>query len=383
MEVTDYELFQVAPRWQFLKLETDTDHVGWGEPILESRADAVASTVRNLLDEYVVGRDAAPIERRWQEMYRGEFYRGGGVHMSAIAGIDQALWDLKGKHLGVPVHELLGGRARDRVQAYAHVHGDTPEAAAEQAASLVDQGFTTLKCSTHMEWEWLDTPAAVAALRERLETIREAVGDDVDLGVDFHGRPSKSMAKRLVVALEGADPAFYEEPVAPEKHNALESIADRTSVPIATGERLFERAAFRPLLEAEAVDVVQPDLSHAGGITEVRKIATASATYDAALAPHCPLGPVALAASLQIDACSQNAVLQEQVLNYDEIAGEPVPAYTTDPDVLAVDDEGFLSVPTGAGLGVELDEDRLRAHECDVDWSPPTVHRADGSIAEW
>jgi galactonate dehydratase len=383
MNIRDYELFQVAPRWQFLRLETDTGRVGWGEPILESRAEAVATTVRTLVDEYVLGRDAAPIERRWQEMYRGEFYRGGGVHMSAIAGIDQALWDLKGKRVGEPVHELLGGRARDRVRAYAHVHGDTAEEAAAEAASLVERGFTSLKCSTHMEWEWLDTPAAVETLRTRLGTVREAVGDEVDLAVDFHGRPSKSMAKRLVVALEEYDPLFFEEPVSPEKGQALRSIADRTSVPIATGERLFERAQFRPLLESEAVDVVQPDPSHAGGITELRKIATMSAAYDVALAPHCPLGPISLAAALQIDACSQNAILQEQVLNYETIAGEPVPEYVTDPSALAVDDEGFVGIPTAPGLGVELDEDRLREFERDVDWSPPTVHRADGSVAEW
>lgn len=232
-------------------------------------------------------------------MYRSGFYRGGPVLMSAIAGIDQALWDVKGKRFGAPVYELLGGRARDRIRVYQWIGGDRPSEVGEAAAEKVSEGFTGLKMNATSELRRVDTPAAVREAEERLGEVREAVGPEVDIGVDFHGRVTKPMAKRLAKALEPYEPMFIEEPVLPEHNDALPAIAAHTSIPIATGERMFSRWDFKEVFENGSVDVIQPDLSHAGGITEVKKIADMAEAYDVALAPHCPLGPIALASCIQ------------------------------------------------------------------------------------
>ena len=380
--IADYELFQVPPRWCFLRLETDDGLVGWGEPVVEGRARTVATAVEELLDTYLLGEDPARIEDHWQTMYRGGFYRGGPVLMSAIAGIDQALWDIKGKRHGLPVHELLGGRARDRVRVYQWIGGDRPSDVADEAAAKVDAGFSALKMNATEELRRNDTPATVDAAAERLAAVREAVGDEVDVAVDFHGRASKTMAKRLIDALEPYDPFFVEEPVLAENGEQFETLAARTSTPIATGERHFSRWDFKPVLESGAVDVIQPDLSHAGGITEVHKIAAMAEAYDVALAPHCPLGPVALAACVQVDVCSPNALIQEQSLDIHYNEGGDVPDYLADPSVFDFDD-GYVDVPEGPGLGVEVDEEFVREQAGDVDWHNPVWRHDDGSVAEW
>jgi galactonate dehydratase len=378
MEVTSYELFAVPPRWQFLRVETDAGLVGWGEPVVEGRADATAAAVRTLMDEYLLGRDPLDIEHHWQAMYRGGFYRGGPVLLSALSGIDQALWDIKGKHYDAPVYDLLGGKVRDRIKLYAHCGGDTPEEAAESARDRVDAGFRAVKYGPKPRWEWLDTPAAVDGVRETVAAIREAVGDDVDLALDFHGRPSKAVAKRLAAALEPYDPAFYEEIVGPERTDRLVEVARHTTVPIAVGERQYSRWDFEPILATEAVDVLQPDVSHAGGITELRKIAALAETYDVGIAPHAPLGPVNLAASLHVDACTQNATIQEQIVHQAE-----TPNYLVDDAPFDLDADGFAALPPGPGLGVEVDEDAVRAAATDDAWEAPLVRREDGSVAEW
>ncbi|USZ69961.1 galactonate dehydratase (plasmid) [Halorussus salilacus] len=382
MSVTDYELFEVPPRWLFLRLETSDGLVGWGEPVVEGRAGTVRTAVEELLEGYLLGEDPARIEDHWQTHYRGGFYRGGPVLMSAIAGVDQALWDIKGKRLGAPVHELLGGRARDRIRVYQWIGGDRPDDVGEAAREKVAEGFTALKMNATPELERIDTPAAVAAAADRLAEVREAVGDDVGIGVDFHGRASKSMAKRLVAALEPHDPMFVEEPVLPEHNDALPDIAARTTVPIATGERLYSRWDFKQVFESGAVDVVQPDPSHAGGITEVHKIASMAETYDVALAPHCPLGPVALAAALQIDACTPNALIQEQSLGIHYNEDSDVLDYLADPSVFEFD-SGFVAIPDGPGLGVEVDESVVRERAGEVNWRNPVWRHEDGSVAEW
>ena len=375
MRVTDYELFAVPPRWLFLRIETSDGLVGWGEPIVEGRARTVRAAVEELMDTYIVGADPMRIEHHWQRLYRGGFYRGGPVLMSAIAGIDQALWDVKGRHYGAPVYELLGGAVRDRMRVYQWVGGDRPGDVAAAAAEKVDAGFTGLKMNATAELRHIDTPATVEAAAERLATVRERVGPEVDIGVDVHGRASKAMAKRLVGALEPYEPMFVEEPVRSEHNDALPAIAARTSIPIATGERMYSRWDFRDLLEQGAVDLIQPDVSHAGGISEVRRIAAAAESHDVALAPHCPLGPIALASCLQVDACTPNALIQEQSLDihYNETAD--VLEYLADPDGFDFD---------GPGLGIELDEDviRERATE-DVDCHNPIWTRPDGSVTEW
>ncbi|MFC6953457.1 galactonate dehydratase [Halorubellus litoreus] len=382
MEIVDYDLYEVPPRWLFLRVETDTGLVGWGEPVVEGRAHTVRAAVEELMDAYLVGEDPLPVEDHWQTMYRGGFYRGGPVLMSAIAGIDQALWDIRGKHFDAPAYELLGGPVREKIQVYQWVGGDRPDDVADAAREKVDAGYDALKMNATAELRRVDSPSAVDDAVERLRTVREAVGRDVDVAVDFHGRVSKPMAKRLVAALEPHEPFFVEEPVLPEHLDALPAIQAQTSTPIATGERLYTRGDFRDVLETGAVDVIQPDLSHAGGITEVAKIASMAETYDVALAPHCPLGPIALAACVQVDAVAQNALIQEQSLDihYNETAD--VLDYLADPSVFEFED-GYLPLPDGPGLGVEIDRDVVEDRAGAVDWHNPVWRLEDGSVAEW
>ncbi|ADB63438.1 Mandelate racemase/muconate lactonizing protein (plasmid) [Haloterrigena turkmenica DSM 5511] len=381
--IADYELFEVPPRWLFLKVKTSDGTVGWGEPVVEGRAKSVRTAVEELMDSYLLGENPARIEHHWQTMYRGGFYRGGPILMSAIAGIDQALWDIKGKHYGAPVHNLLGGAVRDRIRIYQWIGGDDPADVAEQAREKVDAGFTALKMNGTGELERIDSPAAVSAAADRMREVREEVGDAVDVGVDFHGRVSKPMAKRLVEVLEPHDPFFVEEPVLPEHLDDLGEIAKHTTISIATGERLFSRFDFKQLFEDGHVDLIQPDLSHAGGITEVKKIASMAEAYDVAMAPHCPLGPVALASCVQVDACSPNALIQEQSLDIHYNETSDVLDYLSDPSVFDYED-GFVEIPDGPGLGVEVDEAYVREQaEKDVDWHNPVWRHDDGSVAEW
>jgi len=382
MIITDYDLYEVPPRWLFLRVETSDGIVGWGEPVVEGRARTVRTAVEELLDTYLLGKDPMRIEDHWQTMYRGGFYRGGPVLMSAIAGIDQALWDIKGKHHDMPVYELLGGKARDRMRVYQWVGGDRPEGVADAAREKVDEGFTALKMNATAELRRVDSPSAVQAAEDRLSAVRDAVGETVDIGVDFHGRVSKSMAKRLATALEPYDPMFIEEPVLPEHNDALPEIACHTTTPIATGERMFSRWDFKEVFEDGCVDVIQPDLSHAGGITEVKKIASMAEAYDVAMAPHCPLGPIALAACLQVDACSPNALIQEQSLDIHYNETSDVQDYLKDPSVFHYRD-GYVDLPEGPGLGIDIDHSYVRMQAGEVNWHNPVWRHDDGSVAEW
>jgi galactonate dehydratase len=381
-EITDYELFEVPPRWLFLRVETSDGRVGWGEPVVEGRARTVKTAVEELFESYLLGADPDPIEDHWQAMYRGGFYRGGPILMSAIAGVDQALWDLKGKQFDAPVHELLGGPVRDRIQIYGWVGGDRPTEVAEAASERVEAGFDALKMNATAEFRRIESPAAIESVSERLATVREAVGSDVGIGVDFHGRVSKPMAKRLAAALAQDDPMFIEEPVLPEHADLLPKIAAHTTIPIATGERLYSREDFKSVLESGGVDVIQPDLSHAGGITEVRKIASMAEAYDVGLAPHCPLGPIALASCLQVDACAHNAFIQEQSLGIHYNQGSDVLDYLADPSVFDYED-GFVGIPDEPGLGIDIDEEHVREQAGTVDWHNPVWRHDDGSVAEW
>ncbi len=383
MTIADYELFEVPPRWLLLKVTTSDGTVGWGEPVVEGRARTVRTAVEELMDNYLLGEDPLRIEHHWQRMYRGGFYRGGPVLMSAIAGVDQALWDIKGKQFGAPVYDLLGGRACDRIRVYQWIGGDRPSDVREAASEKVEEGFTALKMNATSELRRVDTPAAIDSACERVAEVRDAVGDRVDIGVDFHGRASKSMAKRFASALEPYDPMFIEEPVLPEYNDVLPDIAAHTSIPIATGERMYSRWDFREVLTDGAVDVIQPDLSHAGGISEVRKIATMAEAFDVAVAPHCPLGPIALAACIQVDACTPNTLIQEQSLDIHYNDTNDVLDYLADPDVFDYR-EGYVELPDGPGLGVEIDERYVRERaERDVDWHNPVWKHDDGSVAEW
>ena len=382
MKITNLKTWQVPPRWLFLKIETDEGYCGWGEPVIEGRAAAVEAMVAELAD-HLIGYDPRRIEDIWQMLYRGGFYRGGPIQMSAIAGIDQALWDLKGKVLGAPVHDLLGGLVRDRMRMYCWIGGDRPADIGRQAKEVVAKGFTAFKMNGTAEMAIVDSHAKIDEAVARAAEAREAVGPDVGIAIDFHGRVHRPMAKALLRELEPIHPLFVEEPVLPENLHVLPHIAQGLGYPIATGERLFHRSQFRPILESGAVDIVQPDISHCGGITEVRKVATLAETYDVALAPHCPLGPLTLAASLHVDFVSHNAFIQEQSMGIHYNVGNDVLDYLVDPSPLKIVD-GYIAAPTGPGLGVEINEEFVeeRAKEGHR-WRNPIWRHADGSIAEW
>lgn len=381
-DVSRLELLKVPPRWLFLKVTTADGVVGWGEPVVEGRADSVAAAVDELA-EYVRGHSANRIEDLWQVLYRGGFYRGGPILMSAIAGIDQALWDIKGKRLGVPVYELLGGPVRDKMKIYCWVGGDKPEGVAAAAEEKVEAGYTAIKMNASAEMEWIDTPATINQAVRRAAAVREAVGDEVGIGIDFHGRVRRGMAKTLLQKLEPYSPMFVEEPVLPENNDALPVLQQYTSIPIATGERMFSRWDFKEILENQSVDVVQPDLSHAGGITEVKKIAAMAEAYDVGLAPHCPLGPISFAAALQVDFTCVNAFIQETSLDIHYNEGVDLLDYVANPEVFDVDN-GYVERPDGAGLGVEIDEQTVRERaEVGHDWKNPIWRTDDGSVTEW
>jgi galactonate dehydratase len=382
MNIQSMELFLVPPRWLFLKITTSDGLVGWGEPVVEGRAATVKTAVEELGD-YLIGKDAGAIEDIWQVLYRGGFYRGGPILTSAISGIDQALWDIKGKRLGVPVYDLLGGPVRDRMRVYAWVGGDRPAELAESARERVAAGYTALKMNATVELEWIDTRLKIQEAADRIGALRDAVGYGIEIGIDFHGRVHKAMAKVLAKELEQFKPMFYEELVLPENNEALIEIARHTSIPIATGERMFTRWDFKSLLTNGVVDIIQPDLSHAGGISEVRKIAAMAEAYDIAVAPHCPLGPIALAASLQLDFCTPNCFIQEQSLGIHYHQGSDLLDYLVDPNVFHYQG-GYVPRLTGLGLGIELDEAKIRAAaELGHRWRSPIWRNADGSVTEW
>ncbi|MEQ4208287.1 galactonate dehydratase [Actinopolymorpha sp. B9G3] len=381
MRITALRTYPVPPRWLFLRIDTDEGVTGWGEPVVEGRARTVATAVEELA-EYLVGKDPLCIEDHWQVLTKGAFYRGGVVLSSAVAGIDQALWDIAGKVHGVPVHALLGGPVRDRVRVYGWIGGDEPTSLAEAAKRRLDDGMTAVKMNASAQLRLIDTAAEVQAIVERVATVRETVGPEVDIAVDFHGRLTVPMSRRVLPLLEPYLPMFVEEPVVPEVSDRIGEVAAATSVPIATGERLYSRWDFRPVL-GSGVAVIQPDLSHAGGISEVRRIAAMAEAYDVAVAPHCPLGPIALAASLQIGFATPNYLIQEQSIGLHYGEGFDLLDYLVDRSVLTHRD-GFIDRLDRPGLGIEIDERTVeRATQHATDWRTPIWRRDDGSLAEW
>lgn len=382
MKITRLTTLVVPPRWLFLKIETDEGITGWGEPVVEGRAHSVAAAVEELAD-YLVGRDPRNVEDLWTVMYRGGFYRGGPILMSAIAGIDQALWDIKGKALGVSVSELLGGRVRERIRVYSWIGGDRPADTANAARDAVARGFSAVKMNASEELQFVDSHAKVDAVLANMAAVRDAVGKNIGIGVDFHGRVHKPMAKILIKELEPYRPMFIEEPVLSDNYEALKELAPLSCAPIALGERLYSRWDFKRILSEGYVDIIQPDTSHAGGITETRKIASMAEAYDVALALHCPLGPIALAACLQLDGVCYNAFIQEQSLGIHYNQGNDLLDYISNREVLAYQD-GFVAIPNGPGLGIEINEDYvLEQARIGHRWRNPIWRHADGSVAEW
>ncbi|MGZ8344210.1 MAG: galactonate dehydratase [Allosphingosinicella sp.] len=379
MKIARIETFYVPPRWLLVRVEADEGAVGWGEASLEGWAEAVDGAFAALRDRFL-GHDPYRIEDVFQVGYRGGFYRGGPVLMSALAGLEQALWDLKGRALGLPAWEMMGGRVRDRVRAYAWIGGDRPEEIGAAAAARRAQGFSAVKMNATAELDYIGTPRLFDEVIARVEA---AQGAGMDVGLDFHGRVHRPMAKQLAKALEPLGLLFIEEPVLSENPEGLAQLAQLVSTPIALGERLHSRWDFKPFFEAGAVDIIQPDLSHCGGILEGRRIAAMAEAYDVAVAPHCPLGPLALAACLQVAATAPNVALQEMSLGIHYNVGGDLYTFCKDPAPLTATD-GWLAVPTGPGLGIDIDEEAVR--EADKDrhrWRTPIWRHEDGTFAEW
>lgn len=382
MVITSISTYLVRPRWGFVKVVTSDGLVGWGEPVIEGKAATVLACVEEMKD-YLIGADPMQIEDIWNVLYRAGFYRGGPIIMSAIAGIDQALWDIKGKYFNAPIYQLMGGACRDKIRVYSWIGGDRPSDVAKAAKEKQLAGFTAIKMNATEELQMVDSYEKIDAVLERVATIREATGKYFGIAIDFHGRVHKPMAKVLAKKLEEFDPMFIEEPVLCENMEDFKEIAAACNLPIATGERLFSRYDFKRLLMAGGVDIIQPDLSHAGGITEVKKIASMAEAFDVALAPHCPLGPIALSACLQVDATSYNAFIQEQSLgiHYNE-HHEPLDYILNKEDFIFED--GYIKMPKRPGLGVEVNEALvLEESKNPHSWKNPVWRHKDGSVAEW
>jgi galactonate dehydratase len=381
MKIDKVETFLVPPRWLFCRISTDEGVLGWGEPVVEGRAEVVRAAV-GVLAEYLIGQDPLRIEQHWQVLTKGGFYRGGPILSSAVAGLDQALWDIAGKSYGAPVHALLGGPLRDRVRVYAWVGGDEPKAITEAVTAHAEAGMTAVKMNAAGRLSPVPTMAEIAGIVDRVAAARAVLGPDRDIAVDLHGRASLPAARMILPALAPLHPLLVEEPLVPEHTHLLGDLVRGTTVPVATGERLYDRADFLPALTA-GVTVVQPDLSHAGGISEVRRIAALAETYGALLAPHCPLGPIALAASLQVALATPNFLIQEQSMGIHYHVGADLLDYVVDPEPLRIVD-GYIRRTEGPGLGITVDEEAVRrADRAGHTWRNPLWRHRDGSFAEW
>ena len=379
MKIGRIETFYVPPRWLFVRVESEDGAVGWGEASLEGHAEAVDGAFEAMRDRFI-GHDPRRIEDIWQVAYRGGFYRGGPVLMSALAGLEQALWDLKGRVHGLPAWEMLGGKVRQSIRAYAWIGGDRPDEIEGAATARREQGFGAVKMNATAELDWIGTPKL---FDEVIARVQAAQGAGMDVGLDFHGRVHKPMAKQLAKVLEPLGLLFIEEPLLSENHEGLAQIANLTSTPIALGERLYSRWDFKPFLTSGTVDIIQPDLSHAGGILECRKIAAMAEAYDVAVAPHCPLGPLALAACLQLAATTPNVAIQEMSLGIHYNVGHDLLNFVKNPEALSPV-EGYLPIPEEPGLGVTIDEAAVReVHKDRHRWRNPIWRHKDGSFAEW
>ncbi|KAJ9298517.1 hypothetical protein DTO271G3_3484 [Paecilomyces variotii] len=381
VKIQSIEYFRVLPRWLFVKVTDEEGQYGWGESTLEGHTEAIEGTL-SALSKRFQGYEADDIEQIWQTAWRLGFYRGGPVFMSAISGIDIALWDLKGRRLGVPIHQLLGGKVRNKISVYAWIGGDRPADVEAAGKARLEQGFKAVKMNATEDVNWLDSPKVLESSVERLKRVK-SIG--LDAALDFHGRLHKPMAKQLAKALEPHHPLFLEEPLLSEHPEGIKHLSNLVSCPIALGERLYNRWDVKRFLEDGSVDVLQPDISHCGGISELRRIAAMAETYDVAIAPHCPLGPIALAACMQVDLSTPNFVIQEMSLgiHYNTDTEYDVTSYLKDPKVFDVKD-GYVEALTAPGLGIEVDEEMVRRVAKDAQpWQPKEFYGADGGIREW
>jgi galactonate dehydratase len=381
MKIARIEQFFPLPRVRLVKITTDTGISGWGETTLEGKPKSVVAAVEELA-EYFIGKDPLRIEHHWQHVYRSAFFRGGNVLMTALSGIDQALWDISGKHFGVPTHALLGGAVRDRIRVYAHwgigsLTDEGKAAARERLDMLLKKGgYTAFKAGPGGKWRGHEPPSMIDEFVERAYLMRDWVGPDVELAFDFHGKMTPALAVEVCHEIKGMRPMFVEEPIPQENVDALKQVADKVPFPIATGERLLTRWGFREVIEKQAAAYLQPDASHAGGITELKKIANMAEVYYQHILPHCAIGPVAFSASLQVDAVVPNFLAQEQI---DQGLGGG----------LFVDDwvvkDGHIDLPTRPGLGFDIDEKaaQVTLNEYREELGGEYYYETDGSVADW
>jgi galactonate dehydratase len=378
-EVIPHVLFAGRTNLIFVEVRTNAGITGIGEASLEGKTEAVAGAINDLA-EYLIGQDPTRIEHHWQTMYRHSFWRGGVIIGSAISGIEQALWDILGKALGTPVHALLGGRVRDRVRLYANgPRGTTSEEVAESCLGLVEAGWSALKLAPFEAVPGVAGQRELTEARRRMRLIRDAVGPDVDILIDCHGRLSPTAAVQMAEALEEFDIFFFEEPVLPEDPRSMAEVAAAISIPVATGERLFTKWGFRDVLALGAADVLQPDLAHCGGILEARKIAAAAEVSFVGVAPHNPYSWLLTMASIQLDLATPNFLIQEFLVDHPpEVERLFAVPFSWLPG-------GWVEPPTAPGIGVELDWDAVRAHElrpyCRT--YQPSLWHLDGSVADW
>lgn len=386
-KIAEIRTFTVPPRWVFVRVTTGDGLTGWGEAIVPKRVRAVVGAIEDMASN-IRDIDASRIEDIAQRLRRGGFFRGGPILATAAAAIDQALWDLKGHAHGLPVHEFLGGRVRDTIRSYAWIGGDSPSDVVAHARERVAQGFTAVKMNATPALAPLGAAAIIDAAAERMASLREAFGNSLDIALDLHGRVPRAQLKPLLRELEQFRPMWVEEAVLPENEESLAALARAAgAIPVATGERLASRWEFKRMLDTGAVDVIQPDVSITG-LFEMEKIARLAEVYDVTVAPHCPNGPVSLAASLQVGFCCPNVAIQEQSLGlhyHQGFAGLPagdLHDYLADPAPLTTRD-GSFEAPGGPGLGIELDGAKIAAAA--TDWRLPDADwtHADGTYAEW
>ncbi len=363
LKITKLETFVLKNSWVFVKISTNAGITGWGE-MLKDRSKTCAAGAKQV-EAYLVGKDPRRVTHHWQAIYRHAFYRGGPVLTAVVSGIDQALWDIKGKALGVPVYELLGGPTRDKIRVYGS-QGDVEQ-------GKLNAFKTNITADGRIPFRYVESQGYVNRAVDRFAALREKFGPDVDIGIDFHGAVQPQTALLLIKALEPYQPYFYEEPVACQHVDAMAEIARKTHIPVATGERIFTKWGFRDILEKKAAAILQPDVCYAGGITELRLIAGMAEAYYVPIAPHNPQGPCSLAASCQIAAAIPNFLIQERGTNtYEDLLKVPFRQ-----------ENGFLPLPTGTGLGIEIDEDKLLAQVGEPGPYPETYDADDGSVIDW
>lgn len=383
MKITKLQTWLVRPRWAFIEISTDAGISGWGEPVLEGRAATVCECIHEM-EPYLIGADPMKIEDLWTVLFRGGFYRGGGILMSAISRHRSGPVGYQGQILQCAGLAADGRQLPcDKMRVYSWVGGDRPADVGRAALEKKQQGFTAIKMNGTDELQFLDSYAKIDALLERVASVRESCGKDFGIAIDFHGRVHKPMAKIVAKKLEEFDPMFIEEPVLCDNMEYFPEIAAACNIPIATGERLFTKYDFKHLLAIGGVDIVQPDLSHAGGLTECKKIAAMAEAHDVALAPHCPLGPVALASCLNLDATCYNAAIQEQSIGIHYNEGRSVLDYALNPEDFKFVN-GFVSLPQKPGLGVEVNKALVEEEgQTPHSWKNPVWRHEDGSVAEW